>query len=171
MTFLGLDSNGWVAMATFVIALATFIAAMVTTYSSRKIFEKSSKDAWLKTYQTHYLDFWHDEDIRNVRMWIVNNEAYETIKGILIKRLNRPETISKEEYLQIDKIDKFVNTITLIRQINPRLSGDEQIWEELFLKYWLTSPKRMERTEMIEYVKLCYTSTYYLIMESEWAKS
>ncbi len=169
MELFGIDSNGWIAIATFIIALATFIAAIVTSYSSKKIFEKSNKDEWLKTYQTHYFEFWHDEDLKDVRISIVNDEAYETIKNILEKRLNAPETISKKEYEEIDKIDKFINIVTLIRQINPLLGRKDKIWEELFLRFWLISPKQMNREELLEYIKLCYSSSFHVILEEEWS--
>jgi len=168
MEYLGIDSNGWVAIATFVIAMATFIAAIVATYTSKKIFEKSNKDEWLKAYQLHYFEFWHNDDLRDVRIAIANDEAYEKMRSILLKRLNDPETISKKEYREIDKIDKFINILTLIRGINPLFSQKDKISEEWFLRYWLLSPKKLNRLELLDYIKLCYASSYHIILEKEW---
>ncbi len=168
MKVLGIDSNGWIAIATFVIALATFIAALVASKNSRRIFQQSNKDEWLKTYQTHYFEFWHDKEMREIRTAIMNDEAYNSIREILIKRLNTPNEISKEEYYELDKLDKFINIITLIRQINPLLGNDDKVWEELFFEYWLVSPKKEKREELLKYIELCYKSSYYVIMEKQW---
>ena len=168
MEYLGIDSNGWVAIATFVIAMATFIAAIVATYNSKKIFERSNKDEWLKAYQSHYFEFWHDEDLRDIRIAIANDKAYEDLKVILLKRLNNPESISNKEYREIDKIDKFINILTLIKGLNPLLSRKDKISEEWFLNYWLLSPKTMNRVELLDYIELCYSTSYHTILEEEW---
>ncbi len=170
MEFFGIDSNGWVAIATFIIAIATFIAALIASKNSSRIFQQSNKDEWLKTYQTHYFEFWHDKEMRDIRSAIVNNDAYSSLKEILIKRLETPGKISKEEYRELDKLDKFLNIITLIRQINPLLGTGDDVWEELFLEYWLISPKKENREELLRYIELCYKSSYHVIMEKEWQR-
>jgi len=170
MKFIGIEADGWVAIATFIVAIATFIAAIVASKNSRKIFEKSSEDEWLKTFQAHYFSFWNDADLRDVRMAIMNDEAYEEIKPILAKRLESPESLTKQEYQEIDKVDKFINTLTVIRQTDPNLGGKLKIGGGLFLKFWYISPKKMNRLELLEYIREFYPNSYQIILEREWSK-
>lgn len=170
--FLGLTSNGWIAIATMVIAIATITAAILAVINNKRLFILRTKNEWLRTYKEHYRDFWSDDDLKKVRLWIVNNEAYKkNLLPVLQKRLNENVELSEEDYLKIDVIDKFINMVMLIRQINPKLSNDDEVWEELMLSYWQASPMRSKRLELQNYIKECYEKTFYKDMKEVWNKS
>lgn len=170
-TFLGLTSNGWIAVATMVIAIMTFLAAVVAVKNSKLLFSLRIKDEWLKSYKEHYIHFWNDKDLRKVRLWITNDQSYENkLLPVLKKRLENEREITEEEYVVIDILDKFINMIMLIRQINPKLKQEDDIWEELMLSYWQTAPIRKERVELQEYIKVCYKKTFYVNMNQTWKK-
>ncbi len=119
----------------------------------------------------HYSEFWNDKELESVRTWLANDQAYAEIYPVLVN-INKGKKITKEEYACIDKIDKFLNMIMLIREIGQSKIDFKRLirlfnkkyastWEELMLEYWLIAPINYQRTEFEAYIKNKYKYNFY----------
>ena len=120
----------------------------------------------------HYRHFWDNEDMATVRGWLACDRAYEKLRPILETRMN-PElrnTLDAEDYLKLDKVDKFINTVMLIVRLNLDHKNDEEneklLWEELHLHYWISAPYIYNRRCFIKYIYICYRESFYEEMKS-----
>ncbi len=128
------------------------------------------REGWLHVIKEIHSDFWHDSDMIEVRAWLANDEAYQSVQPLFKKRSDRiigrddAQALSAEEYkATIDKLDKFLHLMLRVIEVNPHMSKQEKVLHELFA-YWINRVNSQERKEI-----RIYTQHYFpMLVEYEW---
>ncbi len=103
-------------------------AGLLISWAVYQQTQQRANEIWNKTYAEFHQAFWNDEIVQEVRCWLAYPRAYEPLKKVLLKRQKLFEKsealpeLNHEEYLLLDKLDKYLNTIMRAVTINPELS-------------------------------------------------
>ena len=65
------------------------------------------EDSWVKSFNELHNQFWNDDSFKKVRSWIANDNDYQNLEAILIKRLIGRQNVTKIEYEVLDNLDKL----------------------------------------------------------------
>jgi hypothetical protein len=68
---------------------------------------------WVDDFRTLYAEFWNDQDIGQVRRWIVSNKLYhDVLQPVLTQRIEQGyNDLDEDGSMKIDMIDKFMSLI------------------------------------------------------------
>lgn len=143
--------------------LGTFVgwrAALITTSKSQKNDQNIHAQNLLKD---HYSYFWDDPDLRKVRWWLASDTGYSYIQDILKNRLDKKgvNEWDEEEYLVLDQIDKFINTVMLVNRLYKGGEVEDSTWKELRLHYWIAAPNIHKRVDFTRYLEECYRESFF----------
>jgi len=136
-----------------------FIALAVYKLSRQKL-----RELWLENFGEIHTTFWNDNDIREIRYCITYDEAYEPLKAVLLHRRSIYENVDenqkrleKDEYVLLDKLDKFLNLLERAINIRPELDKYNDLWRALFFQFWLQKCfDNKDRTELTWYIQTFY---------------
>jgi hypothetical protein len=131
--------------------LVTAITALLTL---ALISIKQQRAAWLESFRLLYQEFWRDDDVTLVRHAIVTEAQYAAILPILQKRNATPETntLTDEENLTIERIDRFCSTMVRIKSLGQTSKGERQhqLWKNVYGDFWYGKIRR--RLELLLYI-------------------
>jgi hypothetical protein len=124
------------------------------------LYRTQRKESWLKYFNELHQFFWTDEDFKTVRSWLASDVKYEKeLKNILEKRLKGRDYVSIEEYISLDKLDKFFNFLVRAKEVNPEFKKQRELWERLYFQYWFNEIALADR----KYLWLYYQDNYKLV--------
>lgn len=109
------------------------------------------EDTWARTLRDFHQFFWTDPDCKEVRSWIACDNAYNGVDKILDKT-KKEESLTKEEYNTIEKIDKFLALLLSYKQIERKHSMHGDISNRLFDSYWIKEIRGEKRKEFLWYL-------------------
>lgn len=139
----------------FIQAAAAAVGALIAV--ALLLLERAQRtDSWLRTFRDHHELFWSDEDMATVRSWIACDQAYGELEAVLSKRLTDPRSISAEEYLSLETLDRFFNFLLRARLAYQRGSRSQRLWDQLYLQYWLDEIESRNRKALVQYVDMGY---------------
>lgn len=125
-------------------------------------YRQQRKDAWLRDFRELHKAFWNDEAMADVRAWLANEQAYREIVPVLVARRSveektlDPVKISREDYVVLEKLDKFCNLMTSVQVLDPSFSNHKKLWQRLFVEYWVEQIFSDARSELGWYVDKFY---------------
>jgi hypothetical protein len=125
-------------------------------------YRQQRRDAWLRDFRELHKVFWNDEAMADVRAWLANEQAYREIVSVLVARRNveegtlNPAKISREDYVVLEKLDKFCNIMTSVQVLDPSFSNHKKLWQRLFVEYWVEQIFSKNRSELGWYVTKFY---------------
>jgi hypothetical protein len=125
-------------------------------------YRQQRKDAWLRDFRELHKAFWNDEAMADVRAWLANEQAYREIVSVLVARKSveegalNPAKISREDYIVLEKLDKFCNLMTSVQVLDPSFSNHKKLWQRLFVEYWVEQIFSDARSELGWYVDKFY---------------
>ena len=114
------------------------------------------RESWLKTFMDMHHEFWKEPDYAEVRSWLACDVAFKSIAPVLRKREKCPSEITDSEYKILEKLDKFLNFMARIVEVNPEFPRQGDVWERLFFEYWLKECAHKKRKELHWYLKRFY---------------
>ncbi len=120
------------------------------------------RDAWLRDFRELHKWFWEDEDMAEVRAWLANETSYQTVAPVLTARRDiderrvAPTEISSEQYMVLEKLDKFCNILTSVQVLDPSFKRHQGLWRRLFVEYWIEEIFSPDRAEIRWYVERFY---------------
>ena len=138
------------------------IAGLLISWAVYQQTNQRARETWLRTFASIHEAFWDDPDIHEVRCWLAYPRAYETLRTVLLKRQALSDEaqdvpdLEREEFLMLDKLDKYLNTLLRVITINPEVSKHRDLWNALHFKYWLNACLDLRRPELNWYVKKFY---------------
>lgn len=132
-------------------AIVSLIGIFVTLLMY-KFSKQQHKDSWLRNFNALHELFWSDDDFKKIRSWIACDDDYQEIAPIISKRLNSPEKISREEYIYLEKLDKFFNLLVKAVEVKEQFFNKNKLWESLYFQYWIEDIKVKDRLEMEDYL-------------------
>ena len=97
---------------------------------------QNRNDAFAKSYTELHEKFWSDEDFKKVRSWLANEESYRELRPILKNRLMERSSVSKNDYEQLERLDKFMNFMIRAQEVDRQLDK-KGLSEKLYFNYWL----------------------------------
>lgn len=133
------------------LGLSSVIVALLVYLHSRT----RQRDAWFQAYTTVYEEFWSDEEMREIRSWLANENAFAEAKRVFDLRRAVDDgsasamTISKDEYLYIDKLDRFLSLMTRMVAVGSEFKRN-RMWGIGLWEFWLEACYR--RPELRWYV-------------------
>ena len=123
---------------TSLLGLGSLLVAFLLYLHSKR----SQRDAWLKAYAEIYQAFWNDDEMREIRSWIANEDAFLDAKKVMKKRASLDLNcdgikFTKEEYLYIDKIDRFLSLMTRMVATGNEFKAGDEFWGAGLWQFWL----------------------------------
>jgi len=142
------------------ISFAGLLVAIAVYFLSKQ----QLRESWLKNYGEIHTIFWNDEDIKTIRYCIAYEKAYEDLRRVLVRRRELYEDVDgsveplvQEEYVLIDKLDKFLNLFERAAGIRPELNKYRDLWKDLFFQAWLDYCLNPDRSELNWYMEKFYS--------------
>jgi len=137
------------------------IVGLVISWAVYRQTQERAEETWIRTYADFHESFWNDPVVHEVRCWLAYPLAYKPLKATLIKRLAQgTRELQQEEYITLDKLDKYLNTLLRAVTVNPELTRDRDLFVALHFKYWLSACLDIRRSELREYVGRFYEPLY-----------
>lgn len=130
-------------------------------------------NTWLRTLSEINESFWSDDEIKLIRCAITYPEAYKQLQHVLVKRLSLHKNesnieLKEEEYLLLDKLDKFLHIMERTVVSNPMLRHKKALWSALYFDFWLE--KCMDKPELHWYVNTYYPTLSLLYSNTKKAQ-
>lgn len=121
-----------------------------------KLNKQARSDNWYKTFNELHEAFWNDADFAKMREWIINDFEYSKIHEILKRRFFYGNHFDKEEYRDIEVIDKFFNFMLKAQEVGTQLNENDRLWEKLYFNYWVDDIINKERYLLWKYYQIYY---------------
>lgn len=143
-----------------ILPLAQLALTTVLGLLGVRISRQSAQNNWLQTLGSINDKFWNDPDISLIRCCITYPNAYERLQKILEKRkrlynqTTRTIQLSEEEYVLLDKLDKFLHLLQRAAISSPRFGREPDLWKALLFNFWLI--KCMDHVELRWYITNFY---------------
>jgi hypothetical protein len=133
------------------VLMTSLCAGMTVTIIS--LYQKRKQ--WVDDFRALYAEFWNDQDISQVRRWIVSNKLYnEVLKPVLTQRVEKGyNDLDEDGSMKIDMIDRFMSLIIRLETLegSARTKRQKALVERfLFAKHW--KGKASSRPELREYL-------------------
>ncbi len=157
------------AVATICSATALAISAIIA-FLAFQLNRQNSQEPWVVTFRELHKEFWNDEDYAKVRAWLCCDEAYKKeLEPVLAKRLSGQ--VSIEEYLVIEKLDKFFALMLRVVYMHSEGMNLEQqtLFKSLNYYWWLHKVKT--RIEIKDYAELTTENLYPFIENAKFHQS
>lgn len=132
-------------------ASAVFTGILVA-YRGFELNSKAHQDPWFITFRDLHKEFWGEENLECVRVWICSDQEYEkTLLPVLIER--KLGTVDAEKYEILEKLDKYCALMIRVCLIQEAEISDAQreIFMSLGYEAWIK--KTLKRTEIYSYIK------------------
>lgn len=117
-------------------SLISIFGVLVALFAYRLAARKQT-DAWFQALNDFHQYFWDDQDLKQVRTWIANDQAYLYLESIIGKRLKGRINLDEDQYSELEKIDKFFNFIQRVYIVSQQLGNQQELWKRLYFQYWI----------------------------------
>jgi hypothetical protein len=96
------------------------------------------RDVWLQEVAATHREFWGDEGLAEIRIWLWDGDGSDVLDQAIENRIQRGN-LTRDECLQIDKLDHFLNLICrlIILRKKLRLLGFGTFATPLFFTFWV----------------------------------
>ena len=101
----------------------TGVGAIFLAYYAYRLTKRQRDDAWFHAFTTLHESFWNDDDLKYVRACIANDADYAELEPILRKHLHGRNQLSRYEYPNLQKVDKFFNFLIRAREVSKELEA------------------------------------------------
>lgn len=148
-------SGGWnIGTLAQVLTGFTALAALGLAYETlEKVHLAKRRADWLESFRLLYREFWQDDTIAEVRLWMVNDRAYETPRAVLLRRQTTvANTLDTYDNAVLEKLDRFCALMVRVNTLGALGENEEQqrLWFNLYGRFWLG--KMRERDELQQYI-------------------
>jgi len=159
------ELSEWIQILSTIISASVSIVGATIAYMLYRLSTQQQEESWLRTFKESHEAFWNDSVMAEVRSWIICEPAYKKIEPALIKRRKikvgelNADTLSKDEYEIIEKLDKFLNVLLRIEAVSSHLKFDSNqvFWKKLSADYWVQALLSDARPELQSYVTTFYS--------------
>lgn len=148
----GWDVGKFAQVLTGIAALAALGLAYETL---DKVHLAKRRADWLDSFRLLYREFWQDDEIAEVRLWMVNDRAYETPRAVLLRRqASVDNTLDAYDNAVLEKIDRFCALMVRVHTLGALGDDEDQerLWFNLYGRFWLGKLQR--RDELKQYIRL-----------------
>jgi hypothetical protein len=172
-----LTQDSMLQIISLIISGVTSIAGVVIAVMLYKLSKQQQREAWIRTFIESHEAFWNDSDMVHVRSRLACEQGYQFIKPILLKRKDisdnklSPEALAESEYVELEKLDKFLNLLLRINAVNTQAKFNpkqDQMWNRLFFTSWFVKMFGSDRrTELRWYVESFFPEFKPRLRENE----
>jgi hypothetical protein len=120
--------------------LSLAVAAGMAVATLLLVHTRTGDREWVEGFRDMYAEFWKDDDIAEVRRWIVSEVEYPEIHAILSKRLKSNQNwLDESANKKLEKIDKFCSLLTRMHYFCrlARSKQERDKWQKLYVRYWV----------------------------------
>jgi hypothetical protein len=140
--------------------ISLLIGAIVAWYVYFKFNRKDLYQRWVDSFRVLYEEFWSNEEMGTIRMWIVSDQLYSTnLEQVLIRRNGQPDNhnnLDANDNKVLNSLDRFCSLMVRAQSFasdrqNMRHLTPEQraLWSKLlYTGFWAGRG----RTELEKYV-------------------
>jgi hypothetical protein len=154
--------KGLLEFAPLVSSIAAALAAVAALTTAFLLSRRAADKAWVESFSEIYREFWEDEDMAKVRLWIINEPSYATIEPILLRRFppnekgktdpTTPNTLSIDDNKVLEMIDRFCSYMVQFEFYYklPASTKQRLLWRPLYNRSWMR--QLQARDALREYV-------------------
>jgi hypothetical protein len=157
-----MTTEAWLAIVDVISKVILGVAGLLVSWALYLQNKQRGRETWIRTYAEFHREFWNDLHFQEVRCWLAYPAAYRRLRTVLIKRqklaneARDAKELNKEEYVMLEKLDKYLNMIMRAVTINPEVSTQRDFWDSLHFKYWLNACLDTRRPELAWYIEKFY---------------
>ena len=139
----------------FLGGIGLLAGAFIGAFTSYRVTRRQAEDAWVDRFRVLYGEFWKEEPIIEVREWVINDNSYKEIEGILRDRNAKERCeVSHTDHIILDKIDRFCSMIARIKSFDyARIPQRQRTLLSKLLNGAFCVCKLRERNELRKYVE------------------
>ncbi len=146
-----------------IISTLVSFAGFLVAFAVYQLSKQHLRESWLKNYGEIHTIFWNDDDIKAIRHCVTYDSAYESLKATLLHEqeieeqpTDKTQPLKEEEYVLLDKLDKFLNLFERAGGIRPEITKYRDLWRDLFFQAWLDYCLAPNRPELVWYIHKNY---------------
>lgn len=132
-------------------ASAIFTGVLVA-YRGFELSSKAHQDPWFVSFRDLHKEFWDDDKLKCVRIWICSDQEYmNVLLPVLEARKNG--TVDANQYEHLESIDRYCALMIRVCLLRDANMTEEQIktFQTLGYDAWLQKTK--ERVEIYRYIE------------------
>ena len=140
-------------------AVAPALVALAGVFVARAGFmlaRSQRDDQWVRAFAELHKEFWNEHPYGIVRGWLACDTNYEQLRSILEKRRHRSSDLTPDEYMSLEKLDKFLNLLSRAAHVTPSFPAEKNLWNDLFFHYWFAECRKPSRSELQWYLDRFY---------------
>ena len=133
--------------------LSLLVAALVAWRTFVVVQKRTADITWIDSFHDLYSEFWKDEKIAKVRMWIVSDKEYAKIVGVLEDRLRTENNVfGPDENEVLESIDQFCALLTKLQHFSSLEVSRRHVdpWKDVYAHFWIEKIK--ERKALVRYM-------------------
>ena len=118
------------------------VASVIIAFMVYRHYKRQQRDLFFREMTASYKDFWNDGEMRRVRSWIANKDAYSLVAEIFCLRRKiegdmNTRALTKEEYEMIDIFDRFCSLMVRLVAVHQEFQKRMAAWGDELWEYWL----------------------------------
>jgi hypothetical protein len=134
--------------------ISALVAVCIAGLTLLMVHLRQQRTAWFDSFRALYAEFWHDDDIAEIRRCIVNEQSYAAMVKVLDRRNGSDgNALDRYDNALLEKIDRFCALMVRVNSLGEARAGKKErdLWYQLYGRFWFG--KLQVRSELWAYLE------------------